>query len=183
MVREEAIFENEIRKMIYNHIVAYPGVSFRTLLGIFELTEGGLRYHIDYLEKNNKVFKKLENGKKSYYPRFEITRMNKKFSGNNGPGKLTTTQTRILDLIKMYPGINQKDLVYRLRSNPSQVSRNLKVLKKMGFVKDIKIEKNVCYQLTPDNEMKAKIINEIIVKLINNEIDEETFFKIVKALE
>lgn len=183
MAKEEAVFENEIRKMIYNHVVAYPGVTFRTLLSIFELTEGGLRYHLDYLGKNNKIFMKLENGKRSYYPRFEISQMNKRFSENNDHGKLTNTQTRILETIKMYPGISQKDLVYRLRQSPSQVSKNLKVLKNMGLVKDVRFDRNVCYQLTPDNEMKAKIIRELIVKLIDNEIDEDTFFKIVKALE
>lgn len=183
MVKEEAVFENEIRKMIYNHVVTYPGVSFRILLNLFELTEGGLRYHLDYLVKKNKIYMRLENGRRNYFPRFEFSQINKNLTAKDGYCKLTTVQNRILELIKNYPGISQKDLVCRLRSSPSQVSKNLKVLKKMGLVKDIKLDRNVCYQLTPDNEMRVKIIRELIVKLINNEIDEETFFKMVKALE
>ena len=50
-------------------------------------------------------------------------------------------------------------------------------------MKEIKIDRNVCYQIVPDNEMKAEIIKRLIIKLINDEIDEKTFLKIVKSLD
>ena len=112
MVKEEAVFENELRKMIYNHIVSYPGVSFNTLLNIFELTEGGLRYHLDFLSRCGKINLKMENGRRNYYPQLDITNINKALSPGFENNKLNQAQNRLLKTITLYPGITQKDLVF-----------------------------------------------------------------------
>ena len=64
----DKVLENKIRRMIYNLIVNYPGVPFNKLIDIFELTESNLRYHLNYLEKNDKIKSGLEGGMRYYYP-------------------------------------------------------------------------------------------------------------------
>jgi predicted transcriptional regulator len=64
----DEVLENKIRRMIFNLIVEYPGVSLNTIKNVFELTESGIRYHLNYLEKNNKISSSMERGIKCYFP-------------------------------------------------------------------------------------------------------------------
>ena len=102
------VFDNEVRKIIYNHIATYPGVSFNTLLNIFELTEGGLRYHLDYLTKCDKIYVRLENGRRLLYPRFDPAYISDKY-------KLNPVQKKLLDEIRFFPAISQKELIFKIQ--------------------------------------------------------------------
>ena len=60
--------EHRTRKMIYNLIVARPGATYNFIKRTFDLTDGTLRYHLNYLERNDKLRSKLEQRNKCYYP-------------------------------------------------------------------------------------------------------------------
>ena len=68
MAHGDVALDNKLRKIIYNHILAYPGESYNRLKNIFELTDGALRYHLGYLEKNRKISSDLAKGTRCYYP-------------------------------------------------------------------------------------------------------------------
>jgi len=122
MAKGELALENRLRKMIFNHITTYPGVSFKILKNVFDLSDGALRYHLDYLEKNEKISTGVQRGIRCYYPHYNLVNVPRKSSDDLRLHKLTPDQERILDIIKHYPGINQKELKFRSRLNRFQVA-------------------------------------------------------------
>jgi predicted transcriptional regulator len=183
MVKEEIVLENDIRRMLYNHIITYPGVTYSVLKNIFGLTDSALRYHLDYLEKCERITSGMDTGIRCYYPHEKNVIASKISTENNEVHKLTQQQEQILETIKFYPGINQKELVNRTRINRFQVSKNIKILQNMNLVNQYRLEKNICYEYVPDEEMKFKMIKRLVIKLLKNEIDEETFLRLVKKMD
>ena len=60
--------EHNTRKMIINHILAYPGVSFGTIKKVLNIPPGTLRYHLNYLESKKKIKSSLTGNNRCYYP-------------------------------------------------------------------------------------------------------------------
>ncbi len=178
---DEAL-ENKLRKMIYNHIVKYPGVSFNTLKDIYELTDSSLRYHLYYLEKSNKISSGLEKGIRCYYPHPSSVTLPQKQQAPLESQRLSPQQERILNVIIRYPGINQKEIVNKTGINRFKVMRNLNTLKYLNLIKNTKIQNTVRYEYVPDVEMKYKILKGLMVKFLKNEIDEDTFLKLKRRL-
>ena len=106
----EDALEHETRRMIYNHIISHPGVSYKILKNVFSLTDGTLRYHLDYLERAEKISFGLAAGKRLYYPFHNEIAAARQPSGTSKTYDLTPLQERILNTIKRYPGITQKEL-------------------------------------------------------------------------
>lgn len=179
---DEAL-DNKTRRMVYKHIVEYPGVSYNKLKDIFELTDNSLRYHLNYLEKNGKIHSGLEKGLRCYYPHPQNIRAPALQESPVESHNLTQHQNRILNIIMRYPGINQKELVSRTRINRYKMMRSLQTLKHLNLIKNQKIQNMVCYEYIPDVEMKYKIMKGLMVKFLKDEIDEETFLKLKKRLD
>jgi predicted transcriptional regulator len=171
--------------MIFNHIFNYPGVSFNVLKNIFELTDGGLRYHLDYLEKHEKINSELAKGARCYYPSdngFSISTSQKSY-GISGLHRLTSQQERILDVIRHHPGIHQKDLIFKTKLTRFQVSKNLHKLQGLNLIKKNRTEGQVCYEYVPDDELKYKLMKRLVIKLLKGEIDEAAFLELKRKLE
>jgi predicted transcriptional regulator len=178
----DEVLENKIRRMIFNLIVEYPGVSFNVIKNIFELTESGIRYHLNYLEKNNKISSSMERGIKCYQPHpasVSIPISTKEVFGSH---KLPPHQELILTTIMRYPGINQKDLIKRTGINRFKINRDIRSLKSLNLIKNTRQHNITCYEYIPDVELKFKILKGFMVKYLNSEIDEETFFRLIKRL-
>jgi predicted transcriptional regulator len=184
MSKGDDILTNKLRKLIYNQIVSYPGVSYKKLKDIFELTDNALKYHLNYLEKNKKISSSQEKGSTCrYFPHPSSVTIPERIRGILESYKLTPIQERILEYIIRYPGINQKELVGRTGMNRFKIKRNIKSLKVLNLVKNHRYGNTVCYEYIPDVELKFSIMKELMLKLLNNEIDEETFLKVKKKLE
>ena len=183
MVKEEIVLENDIRRMLYNHIITYPGVKFSVLKNIFGLTDSALRYHLDFLEKYEKITSGVDTGTRCYYPHEKNVSLPRISSDDNEVHKLTQQQEQILEMIKTYPGIKQKDLVSRTRINRFQVSKHIKQLLNLNLVNQYRSGKSICYEYVPDEELKFKMIKRLVIKLLKNEIDEETFLRLVKKMD
>ena len=98
--------------MIYNHISTYPGVSFSIIKNVFNLTDGTLRYHLNYLEGKNEITSKIEGRNKCYYP-VENYVFNTKSDSDLEIYKLNSTQERLLNIIQREPWITQKDIILK----------------------------------------------------------------------
>ena len=179
----DEVLENKIRRLIYNHILKYPGVSFNTLKDIYELTDSSLRYHLYYLEKNNQIHSGTEKGIRCYYPHPASVTIPQRSQAPLGSRRLSPEQERILNVIIRYPGINQKEIVNRAGINRFKVMRNLQSLINLNLVKNRKFQNTVYYEYIPDVEMKYRILKGVMIKFLKNEIDEETFLKLKKRLE
>jgi predicted transcriptional regulator len=179
----DEVLENKIRRMVFNLISEYPGVSQGTIRNVFELTESGLRYHLNFLEKNNKISSSMKNGIKCFMPHSSTVFIPNTTRDILESYNLTPGQELIVTTIMRYPGIKQKDLITRTGIQRSKVIRNLKALDGFNLIKNTKYQNTVCYEYIPDDEMRYNILNGFIEKFLNNEIDEATFLKLKRRLE
>ena len=81
-----------------------------------------------------------------------------------------------------YPGINQKDLIKRTGINRFKINRELRTLKSLNLIKNTRVQNVTCYEYIPDVELKFKILKRFIVKYLKGDIDEETFYRLIKRL-
>ena len=174
--------DNKVRRMIFNHISEYPGVSFNKLKNIFELTDSSLRYHLHYLEKNDQISSSPENGLRCYFPHPGTVTIPKP-QDPMASYDLTPNQKHILNIIIRYPGINQKELTQKTGLNRFKVSRAVNSLKEMDLIKNNRYQNSVCYEYNPDVEMKFRIMKGLMVKFLKGEIDEATFIRLKKRLD
>ncbi len=183
MSRDEVALENQIRKMIYNHILEYPGVSFSKLKRFHDLNEGTLRYHLNYLERAEKISSKLEAGKLHYYP--FAKRVNDPMSRNSNPRstELTPHQELILNAIKQNPGINQTELITKTSLKRHILTYNISQLIDLGLVKKNNHEKFVCYEYIPEELLRYEMLKILTIKFLKNEIDEQTFLRLKNKLK
>lgn len=176
------VLEHETRKKIYNHILAYPGVSFNIIKNVLNLTESTLRYHLKYLEGKNEI-KSSKTGKiRCYYP-VHRTILESKTESKSGQYKLNITHERLINLIKHQPGITQKELIMKTRLKKMTIIYNIKKLVKLDLVQKEKNGKIIHYYYMTDEELRKKILGKLIKKLIDHEIDEHTFLVIKKRLD
>ena len=185
MDKTESVLDNTIRRMIYNHILANPGVSFVVLKRAFNLNESTLRYHLDYLKRNEKIIFSFEKGKRNYYPQsIEMKVLGGPDNSNIFETyNLTDTQERIITIIKKYPKINQKELVRRTGINRITLSKNIKKLMNLCMVRKIPNGNKVNYVFIENKQLRFEILKQLLVKLFNKEIDEKTFLELKRKLE
>ena len=179
----QAAMEHDTRKMIYNHITHYPGVTFSVLKNIFELAEGTLRYHLKYLEKADTVCSDIQDGNRCYYPQKKDQVLSKMLENHSGTYKFTKNQKRIMAIIQQYPGINQKDLIKKAKLNRFTLNYNLNKFIDLGVIRKINNSGRVFYEFITDDLMEHEIMKLLIIKLLNNEIDENTFNELKEKLE
>jgi len=184
MAKDVIVLEHDTRRMIYNHIKAHPGVSFVVLKKVFDLNDSTLRYHLNYLKKNEKISFGLESGKRYYYPHLGQNHAIKtsEASEHLETIDLTGVQERIITMIKRHPGINQKELIKRTGINRLTLSKNLKKLLGLCIVRKIPNGNKVNYEYIGSNELRHEILKRLLVKLLYNEIDEDTFLELRRKL-
>ena len=179
----DKVLENKIRRMIYKFIVAYPGVAFNDIKNIFELKDSNLSYHLNYLEKHNKISGSLEGGSRCYYPHPSSVKLLQKSQDAIESHKLTPEQERLLTIIKEYPWINQKDLVKKSGIKRITAIRNLNELKTLNLINNKKFQNNVYYEYVPDVETKFIMLKGLVIRFLRDEIDEKTFLRLKNKLE
>ncbi len=185
MLKGDTSLENETRRLIYNHIMAHPGVSFNVLKSVLKLNESTLRYHLNYLEKSKMISFGSENGRRNYFPYSGSIMVIRKAEDSNTltSYELTGAQEKIITTIKMNPRINQKELVELTRINRITLSKNLKKLMDLCMVRKIPNGNKVNYEYLENKQLRYEILKRLIRKLVNNEIDEETFLKLKQELD
>jgi predicted transcriptional regulator len=183
MARDDRLLDNKTRRLIFNHIAAYPGVSYSTLKKVMNIPPGTLRYHLDYLVRNGGIKFVMEKGKRIYYANQEITTELGLRNGQVSNFKLTSVQEKLLTAIKHYPGISQKELIQMTGINRFTASNNLRRLLALNLIRKYKKERNVCYECITDEELKYEILKRLLIKLIKKEIDEETFIELKRNIE
>ncbi len=176
------VLEHETRKKIYNHILAYPGVSFNIIKNVLDLTDGTLRYHLKYLEGKNEIRTSKMGKIKCYYPVHQ-TILGSRFQSGSGQYKLSDTNERLINIIQRQPGITQKEIILKTRLKKITAVYNINKLVKLGLIKKEKNGKIVHYYYMTDEDLRKKILNKLIKKLLDREIDEHTFLIIKKRLD
>jgi len=183
MSRDNDVLKHDLRRMLYKHIAQYPGVNYKTLKNIFQLTDGTLRYHLDYLERAEKIKFSMKKGKRSYFPNPDDPGSTGIIGGSSRKVKLNESQLKVLRLVKKYPGISHKELVNYTRFKQHIVTGSLKKLMDIGAVRKSREKNDVGYEYISGDRLKYEMIQSLLSKFLNREIDEDTFLKLVKQLE
>jgi predicted transcriptional regulator len=156
-LQNEAL-QHKTRRRIYDHIANNPGVSFKMLASLFDLNEGTLRYHLEYLRKYDLINRKKVGNKRCYTCKeLDLDR-----AGRELVNAINRDQKKILSLIKEVPGSTRTEIIERSRLSRRQVTRALSKLKEKGLVLTKKEEGVICYEMA-DN---GRIFNEMMVVLM-----------------
>jgi DNA-binding transcriptional ArsR family regulator len=125
------------RKEILGFIKGRPGANYSTIMHALEIGNGTLTYHLKVLEENRVIKSRTEGNRKLFYPhRYQIAEK----------------RDRIIELLKVSPGLNQRDIVRILRMSRRKTGRKLSELVGEGKVRIQKIGRENHYYLTGAGE-------------------------------
>jgi DNA-binding MarR family transcriptional regulator len=160
---------SDIRRKITSYIRMHPGTSFKTIKTIFNLSDGTLRYHLRYLEKKDKI--RSEDNRRIYFPTGFIEKKD-----------LSRTQQLLITTIKNNPGITQKELAFRTKTNRLTVRYNTKSLIDKELLSVIKMGKEIHHFFVSPEELEKTKMMRLITKFLLDKIDEETYWDLRNAL-
>jgi predicted transcriptional regulator len=185
IILDVGVLENETRRMIYNHILIHPGASFKNLKSIFNFSDSTLRYHLHFLEKKKEIKSTIDGNNKFFYPNkeFSINNKNNKSETNLKFYELNKKQDLILNIIKLNPGISQKDLILKTSLKRIMIYYNIGKLLDYGMIRKEKSGRFVCYYYIDNLELKKMVLKNLIIKFIYNEIDLNDLLELWNKLE
>lgn len=182
MAKGEDALEHKDRKMIYEYIYAHPGSAFNTIKNFFDMHHSTLMYHLTYLERADKITSENKGGHNYYFCKrqseLDLTPFQmSKFKTLSDP------QKSLLGLIHLKPGINKDELMIKTRMNRRTLSYNLKRLIELKFLWEVNNGSSIGYEFITSEKLSNEMFNGLLKKLLTDEIDEETFYRIKKKLE
>ena len=127
-IQKEDVLDQFVRGQIYGYIKTNPGVHYNQIRRGIDVKNGTLSYHLSVLEKTELIKSRREGLRyRVFYP-----------TGMKFPKKqrfrLTEFQIQILDIIKEYQGITQKDIAGKLGKKPQTINYNIKVLEQADLI-------------------------------------------------
>jgi len=165
MKEPEANTNNTNRNEILSLIVENPGIRYRELLRLSDLSNGVLSYHLKKIEKSKPILVVRQNKKTTRYYSSEIP-----FEEISIIGQIrhSTTRRRILTLILKHKVCTFDSIVEHTNKAPSTVSWHLKALLESKIVSVQKSERNkyLVYQLNSN-----RFIGNLLSKFSNNDND------------
>jgi predicted transcriptional regulator len=169
---------NDTRESIDRYILENPGISFSNILKAFKINRGTLRYHLQYLEGEERI-KMVRRGQKNCYYSTQMGILDPVA----GTGGLTLKQIRLLRAIKNRPGISRKELIELTKQSREEINYNLKRLKDKKVVWKIADGGDPCYEFITKEELAVEMMALLIEKFLDDEIDRETFLMLKRKLE
>ena len=182
MYAKEGGRDNKSRTLVFNYISSHPGVSFGEIKRVLDLKKSTLTYHLTYLERSGKIVSKKDGRLRRFYCKDRP--LSKSYPASKQRSQaLTKTQRQLINLIKNYPGISKKELVDRTKVNGKKMNYNLKRLCDLKVIWMVKNNGMIGYEHITSEKLREEVFNQLILKVISDEIDEVTFNKIKKKLE
>lgn len=155
------VLAHPVRKRIYDHIVKNPGITFRMLLSIFDLNEGTLNYHLDYLRKKELIEIRKRKHERIYLP-----------SNMGDPSKrdLADDQRRILRIIKDRDECDSESIRKGTGLGKKEAARALNLLSKKGLIKSRREGGNRIYCCVSEDELYRVLMMALMEKYAQGEI-------------
>jgi predicted transcriptional regulator len=170
------------RRLIYNFISNNPGIAFENIKRFFDMNKSTLNYHLKYIERNNKVTSKLEDGQRCYYCAYKVSHKILPLQTRT-PTNLTQIQERLLTLIQQKPGVSNKELITQTKINRKNLSYNIKKLRDQKLIWAVKNDGVLGYEFITKEKLQREMATRLISKLLAEEIDEEAYHRIKDKLE
>ncbi len=170
------------RKMVYSYISAHPGVTFSTIMDVLDLSEGTLRYHLNYLKRGDKILARTRGKHRCFYVK-NATKSMLGFDPRFDRSTLSRPQQRIITIIQQHPGINISELVKITKLTKRDMQYNLKRLRDELIIWKVGNGRSTAYEYVTKEKLRAELLKLLIYKFLNNEIDEETYLQLKEQLE
>lgn len=162
--------EKNKRELILNYISENPGATFRHLEEFFGYSRSTLRYHLDHLERRNRIRRTREGGN---------VRFHRVGSPAEGYGDLKGTQKRLFRIILGEPGIGLDRII---ELSPASKERTRRALRSL-MVKDLVVEYgDRSYRVIDRDEIRKRIYIRLVKDLVSGRIDEATFLELTSDL-
>jgi len=175
MVPRDKILELETRKIIYNTILNKPGLHLRELARNVKIPLSTMRYHLNFLQKNELVDITLDNGLNRYYAKRKIGRKEKKIIN-------LLRQETIIKILVVFLLNEDKKIFYKkdlghlprgwydpwnyiVFKHRTTIESYLKKLDEAGLIKVIRVGRKKGYTLIDSEKLWAFLIE------YNNQID------------
>jgi len=153
-VTGDKVLEHELRSKIYSYIRAHPGEHYRSIMMKLDIKNGTLVHHLARLEQEELITSERDGYFKRFYP--VGMRIPKSDVGmyypegvptyNIGEHQVSEIQLRIINTIRKYPGLTQKEIAKRINESRRVVNYHIKLLLQHDLIKVIKIGRETqCY--------------------------------------
>ncbi len=139
MKEEDIDFNNQ--KLIFNFISNNPGSHLRKISRTLGVHLSTLRYHINYLEKQELIVSKKEKNLKSYYIAGKLGTIDKNITR-------LLQQKRFRDIILVIitnPGLTHSEISDKLSIKPSTLSKYINILRTRRIIYHQKKGRNRYY--------------------------------------
>jgi predicted transcriptional regulator len=178
-MKRERRSANPTRERLETYISENPGMSFSLILSVFRMNAGTLRYHLEYLEGAHKIKMVKKDNTRCYFPDYLATFLS---SGSNGK-ELTSMEKRITSIIDGSPGITRKELLTSVDIRREDLSQVIRKLREKNIICVSGEGKHCGYETLTKDKLTGQILSVLIDKLLDNEIDMDTFRRIKDKLE
>ena len=169
--------ESDIRRLLFDYIKKNPGTSFRVLKTAFRMSEGNLRYHLQYLERRKRIIFEKEGRDRCYFT------FARKRSPYNSEMELTKEQDRLLDLISGNPGITTEELRIRSGENHSSFIYDLRKLREGKLVWRVKRGSKTGYESVTQERLEDELFLDLVRKFTEGEATKDEVMMLVSRME
>lgn len=170
--------KSETRDVLDHYILEHPGVSFTHIMKVFGINRGTLRYHLDYLQGEERV-RSVRKGQQNCY----FSNQRAVLDSVTGSRELNSKQIRLLRAIKENPGISRKELLDLTKQSREEVNYNLRRLKEKKMIWKIADGGDPCYEYITKEQLAVEMMAIVLEKFLDDEIDRETFLLLKEKLE
>ncbi|MGA1822821.1 MAG: winged helix-turn-helix transcriptional regulator [Thermoplasmatota archaeon] len=170
--------DHDTRRLLYEYIRDNPGATYRMLKKAFKLTDGTLRYHLDYLQRKRKVVQEKSGREKCYF-----SYLKKRFPFSDPDLHLNEAQEKLLDIISRDPGLSIGDLRRRSGMKRESFQYNLRKLKKLKLVWRVKGIEGSGYEIVTRERLADEMFLLTVNRFLDGKIEKEEMMSIIERLK
>jgi predicted transcriptional regulator len=153
-VTGDKVLEHKLRSKIYMHIRANPGDHYRSIMTKLKIKNGTLVHHLSRLEQEELIRSERDGYFKRFYP--VSMRIPKSEVGmyypegiptyNIGEHQVSEIQLKIIETMRKYPGLTQKDIANKVNESRRVVNYHIKLLGQHDLIRVVKSGRTTqCY--------------------------------------
>lgn len=126
-IKKDRVLDNFTRGMIYGFIMSNPGVHYNFIKQKLGLNNGSIVYHLTVLERQELIKSEKVGLYKRFYP------INGSLS-ETGLMELNETQEKLLELVRLSPGLTQREVGERMGISSRLINYHVGLLQRSRLV-------------------------------------------------